>query len=92
MCLDPKETKKQVSDAIDNHFKQLLKENPKRDPDILLFFHCKNCMKNKPHDQSPQEWSRVECGWTKEGLKVRCIRCQQKIVHIDFMGQKVDTI
>jgi hypothetical protein len=92
MTFDPKETGKAISEAIDNHFKECLKERKKPDKDILLFFHCKNCMKNKPNNQSPQDWSRVECGWTTKGIKVRCIRCEKKIVHLDFMGQKVNTI
>jgi hypothetical protein len=55
---------------------------------IKLFFHCGNCMPNKPADQSPSEWSSIEAGWTTLGLQVRCKRCDLNIVHIDFEGQK----
>lgn len=49
-------------------------------------------MEKKPKNKSPKEWSDIECGWTEKGFKVVCKKCNKKIVHIDFMGQKVDVI
>jgi len=65
------------------------KKDPKRDY-ILQFFHCENCSKDHPVDISMRDWARLECGWTKKGFQVRCVRCDLNIIAIDFMGQKVD--
>lgn len=59
---------------------------------IKLFFHCANCAKDKPDDMSPREWARMECGWTKEGFQVWCLRCDHNVVHVDFRGAKVRTL
>jgi hypothetical protein len=56
--------------------------------EIAMFFHCGNCLKDIPVGQSPSEWSRLEAGFTKIGLQVRCKRCDANIVHIDFEGKK----
>lgn len=53
---------------------------------ILLFFHCANCMPEKPANVSPQEWASLEVGWTQLGLQVWCKRCEVNVVHIDFQG------
>lgn len=42
---------------------------------VALFIHCRECMKEKPSDQSPKEWMRLEVGQTESGgLQVRCVR------------------
>jgi hypothetical protein len=56
---------------------------------IGMFFHCKQCIEEKPPELSPREWVRIEAGWTKKGLQVWCVRHELNIIHIDFMGQKV---
>jgi hypothetical protein len=56
--------------------------------EIKLFFHCGNCMPQKPEDVSARDWSRVECGWTTLGFQVRCMRCDLNIIHVDFEGRK----
>jgi hypothetical protein len=53
-----------------------------------MYFHCGRCMDELPDDTSPQEYSRLELGWTKLGLQVWCIRHDLNVMHIDFQGQK----
>jgi hypothetical protein len=55
---------------------------------ITAFFHCGGCLADCPPNMSPSEWSRLEAGFTKLGVQVRCRRCDLNIVHIDFEGQK----
>jgi len=72
---------------------------------IETFLHCKMCvdeLKNsKSNDdlsmidpQSTQEshgtYARFEVGWTQKGFQVWCMRHNVNVIHIDFMGQKVD--
>jgi hypothetical protein len=56
---------------------------------IEQFFHCRRCMEEKPDDQSPRQWARIEAGWTDKGFQVWCVRHDINIADIDFMGQKV---
>lgn len=63
---------------------------------IDLFFHCKKCMEElKKLSQiddlltvTPQEYSRLECGWTKKGFQVWCIRHDVNVINFDLMGQQ----
>ncbi len=57
---------------------------------IKLFIHCKKCMSEKPEDLSPSEYASTETGWTDKGVQIWCKRHDENIVHLDFMGQKVD--
>lgn len=59
---------------------------------IEVFFHCANCIKDKPQDVSPREWARLEAGWTVKGIQVWCARCEMNIINLDFKGEKVGTI
>ena len=45
---------------------------------IKMFFHCKDCGGGHP-----------AVGWTDKGVQVWCETCDQNILHLDFMGQKV---
>ena len=56
--------------------------------EIKLWFHCSNCLPDKPARRSPAEWVRLEAGWTKLGVQIRCQRCDLNIIHIDFEGRK----
>jgi len=60
--------------------------------EIQEYFHCKNCGKDRPTEFSPQQWSRIDVGWTIQGLEVWCFRCNKKIIHLDFLKQKMDSI
>lgn len=55
---------------------------------IKMFFHCARCMPRKPASISPEQFARINVGWTDLGLQVWCVRCDCNIVHIDFEGQK----
>jgi len=55
---------------------------------IKMYMHCGRCLSEKPSDQSPGEWARLNVGWTVEGLQVWCTRHDINVVHIDFEGQK----
>ena len=54
--------------------------------EISSFFHCANCLDDKPTPMSPRDWISIEAGWTPLGFQVWCIRCECNIVHIDFEG------
>jgi hypothetical protein len=56
---------------------------------ILAYFHCAKCLKEKPRDQSPRQWVRLEAGWTPRGLQVWCVRHEENVIALDFLGQKV---
>lgn len=55
---------------------------------IVSFMHCGLCLGERPEDQSPQEWGRLEAGWTKQGIQVWCKRHDVNVLHIDFEGVK----
>jgi hypothetical protein len=72
---------------------------------IETFLHCKMCVdelkSSKSNDdlsmidpqstgESPRTYARFEVGWTEKGFQVWCIRHNVNVIHIDFMGQKVD--
>lgn len=56
---------------------------------IESFFHCSKCMKEIPSGVSPRDWQKNEVGFTKKGLQVWCIRHEENVIHLDFLGQKV---
>jgi hypothetical protein len=58
--------------------------------EIRMFFHCRTCLNQLPGGKSPRDWVRMEAGWTPKGIQIWCVRCDQNIIHLDFMGQKVD--
>ena len=67
-----------------------MKSKTKVKNDIGAFIHCANCLKKLPEGQSPREWGRYETGWTEKGFQIWCTRCENNVVHIDLLGQKVD--
>lgn len=54
---------------------------------INKFFTCTLCHEDKPRGVSPQEYSRLDVGFTDRGLQVWCRRHQVNIVHLDFEGK-----
>jgi hypothetical protein len=56
--------------------------------EIKMFFHCRQCLKEKPHDVSPRDWAQLEAGWTEIGFQVWCKRHEINIIHVDFEGAK----
>lgn len=55
---------------------------------IGLYFHCAQCMAEKPADVTPQNFAQLECGWTERGFQVWCKRHQCNVIHVDFEGVK----
>jgi hypothetical protein len=55
---------------------------------ISAYFHCKECLKSKPADVSPQEWARLDVGYTILGIQVWCVRHKKNVFHMDLEGHK----
>jgi len=55
---------------------------------ILMYMHCKKCLKDLPAGQSPRGYAAIEAGWTKLGLQLWCKRHEKNILHVDFEGHK----
>ncbi len=58
--------------------------------EIKLYFHCGKCLEELEGGTSPQDFQRVQVGWTKKGVQTWCVRHDVNIVHLDFKGQKVE--
>jgi hypothetical protein len=73
---------------------------------IETFYHCKSCVEELKNangsvenlsmidpaskGESHASYARFEVGWTKQGFQVWCIRHDVNVIHINFVGQKVD--
>ena len=61
---------------------------------ITSFIHCGRCLEewNKNEEiktkVSPKDYSKISCGFTKQGLQIWCNRHNCNIMHIDFEGEK----
>jgi hypothetical protein len=55
---------------------------------IVMYFHCKLCLDERPPGTSPRDWAALEAGWTKKGLQIWCKRHEVNVIHIDFEGVK----
>jgi hypothetical protein len=53
---------------------------------IQAFIHCGLCLQEMPEGTSPQQWSRIDVGWTPYGLQIWCRRHNVNMCHIDFEG------
>lgn len=51
---------------------------------IHKYFNCGKCMDELPEGQSPQDYKRLDVGFTDLGLQVWCIRHDCNVVHINF--------
>ena len=58
----------------------------KTSPDVRFFAHCRNCAPQKPANQSPSEWARIDAGLTDKGLQLWCKRCRMEIMHFTPEG------
>ena len=58
---------------------------------IEMYIHCELCIEeNKDNgDESPQEWSNYDVGWTKQGLQIWCWKHNANVLHFDFEGRKI---
>ena len=55
---------------------------------IKAYVHCAACLRERPDCIPPQKWSRLDVGWTDQGLQVWCRRHECNVVNIDFEGQQ----
>lgn len=53
---------------------------------IKAYMHCGKCLEEKPADQSPKEWARIQVGFTKRGIQVWCNRHEINVMHMDLEG------
>jgi len=49
---------------------------------IVMYIHCKTCLRGIPPGKTPRDWARLSVGWTDKGLQVWCDRCDKEVVHI----------
>lgn len=64
------------------------KERITADNQILMYYHCGQCMEEIPEGTSPQEWSSLEVGATEFGIQVWCKRHDSNVINVDLEGQK----
>jgi len=55
--------------------------------EIEMYFHCALCLEEKPGNESPMSWQRIQVGFTKWGVQVWCVRHDCNIAHVDFQGK-----
>ncbi len=48
--------------------------DPATEEQIGQYAHCAKCVAEKPGNQSPREWARLNVGWTSDGFQVVCVR------------------
>ncbi len=60
--------------------------------EIEMFWHCGQCLDEKPSHLSPHEYCSMEAGWTIKGFQVWCKKHDRNIVNFDLMGNKVAVI
>jgi hypothetical protein len=56
---------------------------------IEQFWHCRQCIEELPEGVTPRDFIHVEVGFTEAGIQVWCVRHEENIIHLDFLGQKV---
>lgn len=58
---------------------------------ITMYMHCQQCLNelnNLSENISPQEYSNLDVGWTKQGFQVWCFRHQINVCHMDLEGKQ----
>ena len=65
---------------------------PETENKIVMFFHCNECIEEKPEDISPRDYAELGAGWTEQGFQVWCKRHEMNVIHIDFEGQQHQVI
>ena len=59
---------------------------------IEMYIHCCHCLKNKPFGISPSDWSELECGFTKNGFQVWCMRCNMSVIYLELAETDEDDV
>jgi hypothetical protein len=54
--------------------------------EIVQYFHCAKCLKEKPSNISPRDYAQLEVGFSILGVQVWCKRHECNVMHMDFQG------
>ena len=65
-----------------------MNDGPENTNEIIGYHHCGLCIKELPPNTSPQEYARIQSGFTPRGVQIWCNRHDVNIMHIDFQGQQ----
>jgi hypothetical protein len=66
--------------AADDPVHDLVDQVNKADCQIVSFFHCVQCLDERPDGQSPRDWTWLEFGLTADRrLQVWCIRHEREV-------------
>lgn len=57
--------------------------DPKR---IITYFHCADCRRQIPANESMEKWTRFNVGITSTGIRVWCVRHRKEVVHLTPEG------
>lgn len=49
---------------------------------ILTYFHCAECRRQIPANESMEKWTRVNVGFTSTGIRVWCVRHRKEVIHV----------
>jgi hypothetical protein len=72
------------------------RRGPSNANEITAYLHCRLCLDEMTLDEvtqtdepmSPQDYQRVQVGYTRRGLQVWCVRHEVNVLHIDFEGHR----
>jgi hypothetical protein len=57
---------------------------------IQMYAHCRRCLAERPEDQSPREWARLQAGWNENGdFEVECVRHEMPVVTVQTRKKRV---
>ncbi len=52
--------------------------------EIVRYFNCRKCIEELPPGTTPQEYTKIDVGYTSKGVQVWCVRHNINIVHIEM--------
>jgi hypothetical protein len=59
--------------------------------EIGMYLHCGLCLgeikSGEAGTDSPKDYSRLEIGYTRQGLQIWCVRHDCNVAHIDYQGK-----
>jgi hypothetical protein len=62
--------------------------SPEAPCQIVGYAHCGLCMSERPADQSPAEFARLNVGYTPQGIQIWCVRHDCNVQHIKLPDAK----
>ncbi len=48
---------------------------------IVRYFHCAECRRQIPGNETMEKWTRFNVGFTSTGIEVWCVRHRKLVVH-----------